>query len=77
MDFDKVLMATGRGPNTKNLGLEEAGVETDDAGYGLTAACVLKFAENMHVCCDQLLDYFCGAIICLMVQCSLDGCSPR
>lgn len=30
--FDQVLMATGRGPNTTNLGLEDAGVKTNKAG---------------------------------------------
>ena len=33
-DFDKILMATGRGPNTAKLGLESAGVQTDDSGCG-------------------------------------------
>ena len=32
IDADAVLMATGRTPNTKGLGLEEAGVELDDKG---------------------------------------------
>ncbi|KAK9809327.1 hypothetical protein WJX73_004966 [Symbiochloris irregularis] len=31
-DADVVLLATGRQPNTKHLGLEEAGVELDDKG---------------------------------------------
>lgn len=31
--FDKVLWAIGRAPNTGDLGLEAAGVETDAAGY--------------------------------------------
>ena len=37
-DFDQILMATGRHPNTSNLGLEAAGVQTNDQG------CV-------HACC--------------------------
>ncbi|SBV33000.1 Glutathione reductase [uncultured Sphingopyxis sp.] len=32
IEADAVLMATGRTPNTKGLGLEEAGVELDDKG---------------------------------------------
>lgn len=32
IEADAVLMATGRVPNTKGLGLEEAGVELDDKG---------------------------------------------
>ncbi|MBN9063247.1 MAG: glutathione-disulfide reductase [Rhizobiales bacterium 65-9] len=32
IDADVVLVATGRSPNTKNLGLEEAGVALDEAG---------------------------------------------
>ena len=32
IEADAVLMATGRTPNTKNLGLEEAGVELDGKG---------------------------------------------
>jgi pyruvate/2-oxoglutarate dehydrogenase complex dihydrolipoamide dehydrogenase (E3) component len=31
--FDAILMATGRGPNSANLGLENAGVETTEKGY--------------------------------------------
>lgn len=31
--FDRVLIAIGRQPNTENLGLENAGVEVDDAGF--------------------------------------------
>lgn len=31
-DFDQILMATGRHPNTSNLGLEDAGVQTTDKG---------------------------------------------
>lgn len=30
--FDQILMATGRGPNTTSLGLENAGVEMDKKG---------------------------------------------
>jgi dihydrolipoamide dehydrogenase len=30
---DKLLMAVGRGPLTKNIGLEELGVQTDQRGY--------------------------------------------
>src|SRR3546814_19902236 len=32
IEADAVLMATGRPPNTKGLGLEEAGVALDDKG---------------------------------------------
>jgi len=31
--FDRVLVAVGRQPNTEDLGLDEAGVETDDRGF--------------------------------------------
>jgi dihydrolipoamide dehydrogenase len=31
--FDRVLVAVGRRPNTEDLGLEEAGIETDEAGF--------------------------------------------
>jgi dihydrolipoamide dehydrogenase len=31
--FDRVLVAVGRQPNTEDLGLDEAGVETDDQGF--------------------------------------------
>jgi dihydrolipoamide dehydrogenase len=31
--FDRVLVAIGRRPNTEDLGLEEAGIETDEAGF--------------------------------------------
>jgi dihydrolipoamide dehydrogenase len=31
--FDKILVAIGGRPNTKNIGLEDAGVEIDDKGF--------------------------------------------
>jgi dihydrolipoamide dehydrogenase len=31
--FDRMLVAIGISPNTKDIGLEDAGVETDDKGY--------------------------------------------
>lgn len=31
--FDRVLVAVGRRPNTEDLGLDEAGIETDGAGF--------------------------------------------
>ncbi len=31
--FDKILVAIGGKPNTKNIGLEEVGVETDERGF--------------------------------------------
>ncbi|MFW5656503.1 MAG: dihydrolipoyl dehydrogenase [Bacteroidota bacterium] len=31
--YDKVLIAVGQMPNTKNIGLEEAGVETNEKGF--------------------------------------------
>ncbi len=33
IECDRVLVAAGRSPNTKNLGLENAGVETDKHGF--------------------------------------------
>jgi dihydrolipoamide dehydrogenase len=33
LDFDKVLVAIGRAPNTKNLGLENTKVKLDDKGF--------------------------------------------
>lgn len=33
LEFDELLVATGRKPNTDNLGLESAGVETDRRGF--------------------------------------------
>ncbi len=32
-EFDRVLVATGRRPNTKGLGLDQAGIRTDDRGF--------------------------------------------
>jgi pyruvate/2-oxoglutarate dehydrogenase complex dihydrolipoamide dehydrogenase (E3) component len=32
-DFDQILVATGRKPNSEGLGLEDVGVETDGKGY--------------------------------------------
>jgi dihydrolipoamide dehydrogenase len=33
LEAEKILVSVGRGPNSKGLGLEEAGVETDEKGY--------------------------------------------
>ncbi len=33
LECDRVLVATGRAPNTERLGLEEVGVRTDDKGF--------------------------------------------
>jgi len=33
LDFDRVLIAVGRKPNTGELGLEKAGIETDEKGF--------------------------------------------
>ena len=41
--FDQILMATGRGPNTANLGLENAGVELDNKGCGHLLSISLHF----------------------------------
>lgn len=41
--FDQILMATGRGPNTANLGLENAGVELNKKG------CVLLYPPTLHI----------------------------
>lgn len=32
-EYDRVLVAVGASPNSKGLGLEEAGIETDDKGF--------------------------------------------
>lgn len=37
-DFDQILFATGRKPNTTNLGLENAGIVTDKKGYASAVA---------------------------------------
>jgi dihydrolipoamide dehydrogenase len=36
LEYDQVLVAVGRKPNTDNLGLEEAGLTTDEAGLIVT-----------------------------------------
>jgi len=33
LEVEKILVSVGRGPNSKNIGLETAGVITDDKGY--------------------------------------------
>src|SRR5690606_29794762 len=50
--FDAVLFATGRQPNTGDLGLEAAGVETDAAGHVCVDARQDTSADGVHAVGD-------------------------
>src|SRR5690606_12619238 len=50
--FDAVLSATGRRPNTGDLGLEAAGVETDAAGHVCVDAWQDTSADGVHAVGD-------------------------
>ncbi len=52
--FDRILVATGRKPNTTNLGLEHTGVELDDRGF-------IKVDEQMCTTADNI--YAIGDVI--------------
>ena len=50
--FDRVLMAVGRQPNTEELGLDKAGVETDDKGNIRIDKQCRTTAENIYAVGD-------------------------
>lgn len=50
--FDCLLWAVGRHPNTDGLGLDEAGVKTDEAGFILTDAYQDTNIEGIHAVGD-------------------------
>src|SRR5690606_17626908 len=50
--FDAVLLATGRVPNTDGLGLEAAGVDTDDTGHVRVDARQDTSADGVHAVGD-------------------------
>jgi pyruvate/2-oxoglutarate dehydrogenase complex dihydrolipoamide dehydrogenase (E3) component len=47
LDATDILVATGRTPNTRNLGLEKAGVELDEHGYIKVNDHLLTTSENV------------------------------
>lgn len=51
-DFDQVLLATGRSPNTEGLGLENAGVDTDKKGYIIVDELSKTTADNIYAVGD-------------------------
>lgn len=53
--FDQILMATGRGPNTSNLGLENAGVELDNKGCGSSSCETVFTVQEKEVLLRDIL----------------------
>ncbi|WP_207586330.1 dihydrolipoyl dehydrogenase [Halomontanus rarus] len=56
LEADELLVATGREPNTVDLGLENAGVETDDGGYVDVDEFLKTSAENVWALGDVIGD---------------------
>ncbi|WP_276255192.1 dihydrolipoyl dehydrogenase [Halomontanus rarus] len=56
LEADELLVATGREPNTADLGLENAGVETDDGGYVDVDEFLKTSAENVWALGDVIGD---------------------
>ncbi|GAB3032997.1 dihydrolipoyl dehydrogenase family protein [Natronobiforma cellulositropha] len=54
LDGDELLVATGREPNTDALGLERAGVETDERGHVAVDECLETTSENVWALGDVL-----------------------
>lgn len=50
--FDAVVLATGRRPNTEDLGLADAGVALDAKGFIAVDACNATLAANVHAVGD-------------------------
>jgi dihydrolipoamide dehydrogenase len=51
---DRVLLAVGRRPHTEGLGLEEAGVETDDRGFVRTREAFATSARGIYAIGDVI-----------------------
>ncbi|MBA7522802.1 Mercuric reductase [subsurface metagenome] len=49
---DYILVALGRVPNTKDLGLENAGIKTDKKGYVVTNERLQTNVKNIYACGD-------------------------
>ncbi|MCU4972032.1 dihydrolipoyl dehydrogenase [Halobacteria archaeon AArc-m2/3/4] len=56
LEADELLVATGRTPNTDDLGLENAGVETDEAGHVDVDEFLKTSAENVWALGDVIGD---------------------
>jgi glutathione reductase (NADPH) len=52
MEVDAIMFATGRAPNTKGLGLEEVGIETDDNGAVKINKGLQTSVENVYAVGD-------------------------
>lgn len=50
--FDHILVATGRTPNTAELGLDEVGVELDDRGYVVVDSRLATTADHIYAAGD-------------------------
>jgi mercuric reductase len=55
-EADRVLVATGRGPNTEHMGLEEAGVERDEKGYVRVADTLETTVPGVYAAGDVIGD---------------------
>jgi dihydrolipoamide dehydrogenase len=52
LEFDRVLVAVGRKPNTEEIGLEQAGIEVDDEGLIEVDQTCRTSAENIYAIGD-------------------------
>lgn len=54
LDVDKLIVAVGRGPNTDDLGAEEAGVKRDERGFVVVDAHYRTSAEGIYAVGDVI-----------------------
>lgn len=54
VEFDEILVATGRAPNTNELSLEKAGVETDQRDFVKTDAKMRTSSGNIYAAGDSV-----------------------
>lgn len=57
VDYDAVLLATGRRPNTDGLNLHKAGIQTDSQGYPETDEYLQTTNENVYAAGDLTGEY--------------------
>jgi pyruvate/2-oxoglutarate dehydrogenase complex dihydrolipoamide dehydrogenase (E3) component len=55
--FDQCLLAIGRGPRTAGMGLDDAGVDTDERGFIRVNDCLQTSVPNIYACGDAISPY--------------------
>ena len=52
LDCERILVASGRAPNTSGVGLEHLGIEIDDSGLAIDETCRVRDHQNVWAAGD-------------------------